>query len=323
MRIALVGIAALILSAVLQATVEASRPPAPKRAKVCSKTWTGARPFFAKTSPVNQKIKPGAALAPGSSDMVQGLVASGSDHHFVLSVTRYAVPVYFAGPKTPRTTVRLTASWAPHRFLANVPIPSGAHPDPSSDGHLSIIDKATGCEYDFWQAAKGDDGDWVASSGNSTALSGTGIIRRGAARASGFALLAGLILPSEIRRGQIDHALAIALPLTRSGPPMPPATSSDGRTTGPQTIPMGARLQLDPSLDLSQLHLSDFERTIARALQVYGAFVVDTGGAVGMFAANPLAYKGNPYGGKLPLQPYVPLDDIPLDRFRVLAPSSG
>jgi hypothetical protein len=74
-----------------------------------------------------------------------------------------------------------------------------------------------------------------------------------------------------------------------------PATSSDGQSSGADTIPEGARLQLDPSLDLSTLGLQPWQRTIARALQQYGMFVGDTGDTVGLSAVNPLSLPANSY----------------------------
>src|SRR3712207_7342544 len=45
-----------------------------------------------------------------------------------------------------------------------------------------------------------------------------------------------------------------------------------------------ARVQLDPSIDVSALpDLSHAERTVARALQVHGAYNIDVGGATMAF----------------------------------------
>ena len=67
---------------------------------------------------------------------------------------------------------------------------------------------------------------------------------------------------------------------------MAPATASDGKGSGPGTIPEGAHIQLDPSLDLATLGLNAWQTVIARALQTYGMFVGDTGGTVGLSAVN-------------------------------------
>ena len=289
--------------------------------------WKG-QPYFSPASPINQPIAAGAAVDPNSAIMVAALARAGADRDFVLSVGAFTVPVYFAAAATPRRNVMLNASFARRTapgqppILTRVPIPVGARPDPGSDGHMAIIDTAAGCEYDFWQASKNSQGMWQATWANRTSLAGNGIFSRlsPGARASGFALTAGLIFPVELRNGQINHALTIAIPNTRKGAPAPPATRSDGQTLAPEGIPMGARLQLDPTLDLSKLDLPAYEQTIARALQVYGAFVADTGGAVSLYAVNRVAYRVDPYASVLPSDKYIGLDGIPLDRFRVLVP---
>jgi hypothetical protein len=284
----------------------------------CGLPWYGDGPYFAPSSPLKQPIATGAAIDPRSSAMTAGFAQAAATGRFTLSVKMFTVPVYFAGPKTPRVSVRLTASWAPRRVLKGVPLPTAARPDPGSDGHLAIIDRASGCEYDFWQA-RFEDGRLVASWGNRIALRGDGVFHAAlAARASGFALTAGLILPAELRSGDIRHALAMQYPFTRSGGPVPPATASDGRSAGPTAIPEGARIQLDPSLDLSAFHLRPYELAIARALQVYGAFVVDTGGAVSFFVVHPQSYASNPYADLLPDNTFVPLNRIPLGYLQVL-----
>jgi hypothetical protein len=61
---------------------------------------------------------------------------------------------------------------------------------------------------------------------------------------------------------------------------------------------MGSRLQLDPNLNLSTVGLQSGEHMIARALQVYGCYVIDSsGGGFGLFAQNYrfLPDATNPY----------------------------
>jgi hypothetical protein len=127
------------------------------------------------------------------------------------------------------------------------------------------------------------------------------------------------VMPYELRRGRIDHALLMSYPSTRAGGPVRPATESDGRTRGRSAMPEGARVQLDPSLDLDSLGLQGYERTIARALQVYGAYVGDTGGnGISLYALNPASTPQNPYGTILPDETYPSLAGIPFERMRVL-----
>jgi hypothetical protein len=232
---------------------------------------------------------------------------------------QFTVPAYTAGPRTRRVRVRLTAPWRPRNAILGVPLPRNAVPDPSSDGHLAVIDRGSGCEYDFWQFRRTGRG-YAASWANAINIASTGVYPRGySARGSGFALLAGVVMPRELARGRIDHALLLSYPGTRSRGPVHPATESDGRARGPAAIPEGARLQLDPSLDLGSLGLPRYERTIARALQVYGAIVGDTGGTgASFYALHPMSAGQDPYASLLPDEDYPQLEGIPFERLRVL-----
>src|SRR4029079_10998964 len=73
-----------------------------------------------------------------------------------------------------------------------------------------------------------------------------------------------------------------------------PATTSDG-DGGTDGFPMGTRFQLDPSLNLDKLGLAAREEMVARALQVYGMYIVDSSAGVVCYAANASFYRSDPY----------------------------
>lgn len=113
-----------------------------------------------------------------------------------------------------------------------------------------------------------------------TALSGVpphGFASRGA----GVPYLAGLVRKCEIEQGHIDHALAFIYPHT-TGQFIFPATKSDGHSAPGQGLPEGARLQLDPYVSDRVIRqvwgCRDACFVIAKALQRYGMYLVDTGG---------------------------------------------
>lgn len=247
--------------------------------------------WYSADSPFNQAIAADAAVDPASPAMVGGLVDAAGYTGFAVNVRRWTVPVYYADSSTPRTDVALTESWSPYATLSGVPIPAGAAPDPSDDASMAVIDRETGCEYDFYAARKRADGSWAAGWANTTYVSWNGVDPGGvSARGSGFWLGAGLIRPEEVAAGSVDHALVMSYRYTKAGGPVAPATHSDGRSTSSLAIPTGGRLQLDPSLDLDALGLAPWQKTIARALQTYGAFVADTSTGVALYAQNPQGY---------------------------------
>ena len=124
------------------------------------------------------------------------------------------------------------------------------------------------------------------------------------ATGTGLPLLGGLIRASELRSGRIDHALALAIPKAKAGQFVWPAQRSDGWGTGPDAIPEGTRLRIDPRLDLSTLGLPPIGLAIARAAQRYGMVIRDQAGAVTFYAEDPVTLKTNPYwalhAGKYP-----------------------
>ncbi len=262
--------------------------------------------LYAADSPFNQKIPAGAKIDARSAQLVSSVVEVGRSQGFLIALKRWTIPVYFADRTTPRYRVRLTARWAPARWFEGVPIPPGAAPDPASDAHMVIIDTDSGCEYDFWQIKKNKRGRWKASWGNSLRTDGDGVFPKGlSARGSGFALPAGMIWPDELAAGRIEHALQFSYNHPRKGGPVLPATESDGTSSRDDAIPEGARLQLDPTLDLDGLGLRRYERIIAEALQQYGMFLADHGGGVELQAVHPLSYPDNRYDGLLPDRKYV------------------
>ena len=297
-------------------------------------------PLYSSANPFAKKIGSNPEIDPNSYAMVEGIVSQAAIG-FVITQKQWTVPVFYADESTPRydVTLKCGKEWELGvTKLKNVPIPDWAEPSDddhegginpdgcggSDNGHdegdfaMAVIDTSTRCEYDFWQAKK-TKGKWAASWANSIGIDSDGVFEKGiSCRGSGFALLNGVIWPDELKVGRIDHALAFAYDLTRAGGPVSPATDSDGTSRGSDTMPEGARVQLDPTLDLDSLGLTDYEKTIAKALQEYGMILVDDGGGMSFYVVHPISAKNNPYEGILPDKDYVSLENIPADKFRVL-----
>ena len=118
------------------------------------------------------------------------------------------------------------------------------------------------------------------------------------ATATSIPLLGGLMRIDEIRQGRIDHALAMAIPLTLKGAWSWPAQRTDGSVdTNADAIPQGARFRIDPKLDLNTLQMDPLVRMMAVAAQKYGIVVRDTAGAVTFYGEDPTPTGSNPWGG--------------------------
>jgi hypothetical protein len=161
--------------------------------------------------------------------------------------------------------------------------------------------------WEFWRIAHETNG-WVASWGGAmqNVSADRGVYGPEAwpdaqtwwgISASSLSLVGGLISLEDLQLGQINHALAMAIPGVRGGVYASPAQRTDGTATSPLSLPEGAHLRLNPDLDLAALHLPRLTLMIAEAAQRYGVFVTDSSSTVAFFAQDPVSTGTNPYVG--------------------------
>lgn len=250
---------------------------------------TATAPFTAAAIGADPDVAAGSAamVAHALVPFAGGANLAGSQH--------WGIPVVHATAADPVRTV--TAAGRTLRFR----IPDGATPSLGSDHHLAVIDGDG--ELDLWTAVRDGAGDWTAGAAVIVPQTARGIAGPIAADAAGFALTAGLLTPAELRAGRIDHALVFTTPATRDTF-VAPAVHTDGRRSDAAAMPLGTRIQLDPAADLSALPRD--QRVIARALQVYGAYLVDSSGSLAIRATTGFDD--------------LSLTAIPWSRMRVLAP---
>jgi hypothetical protein len=183
-----------------------------------------------------------------------------------------------------------------------VPLPRNAKPARGSDAQLVVWQPATDTMWEFFKLAR-SGGRWHARwGGRMTDMSsnpGWFTDKNWGATATGLPLLGGLITRADLRRGRIDHALALGVTRARSYLWSWPARRTDGATNNPSAIPEGTRFRLDPDLHLGRLHLPPLTRMIARAAQRYGIVVRDkTGSAVTFEAEDATRFSTDPYYGR-------------------------
>jgi hypothetical protein len=338
----------------------ASAPaPAPAPAKATAATAAAATSagFFDSADWLWQPVPASPALDAQSATWASSFGSGGK----VLGTYDYAAPIYDTDASGARRagssqTVTVTENWGTSPFAAYNPvwIPNDAAPSPGSDSAMTIVDTERGLTFEFWQAREDSAGHWSASWGAVLSLHGRGNKNTGGtetgqqgAVGGGVSRLAGLVTRNDIAAGVINHALVMSTDMAAPSTFRYPATKTDGaNNSGVATpIPEGARIQLDPSLDISGL--AGYEHMIAVALQTYGAYVIDNGGArVAIIAEgqdpsgpeNGTAYysgtpvPGNPvYSGSTFWNAgmrdtgagYQTLADIPWSHTRVLASWDG
>ena len=270
---------------------------------------------FANNSPWNVPIRQNPMLDAQSADKVAHLSQEGRGY---ASLYESGVPIFDADAFTPKARVKCTKPWGDCQLESGpVPIPSQAQPNSSTDAAMIVIDRSTGKVYEFWQARKINDRSWQTSWGGVVDIRGVGT--PGQAVGSGVAALAGVVRIAEFMRGRIDHALvftAYACPSEYRHP----ASKSDGSFPPPDCLPEGARIQLDPGIDVDSIPgITRGERIVARALQTYGAYAVDNGGARMAFKfERPTAGKPDPYREAGFPWDYWHMPHIPWNKLRVL-----
>ncbi|WNG85909.1 hypothetical protein C6A87_018535 [Mycobacterium sp. ITM-2016-00317] len=272
---------------------------------------------FSPGSPFRTPIPDGAAIDPKSDVMVAHLSSDGA---MSANLVAYGIPIYQADPSTPSHSVGCTEDWGRCPFEGvQVPIPAGARPSSGSDAAMVVVDASSGQIFELWRARQ-SGGGWTAGWGSITNLNGSGW--GGGATGSGASRLGGVIQVAEIQEGVIPHALAVATNNVCAGTFRPPATSTDGKSNRANCIPEGARIRLDPGVDLDALDLPPGVRAVARAMQVYGAYVVDVSGA-----ALNVAFEVDPSGNGIGATyrqagftgDYDPMSGVPWNRLQVLA----
>ncbi len=220
----------------------------------------------------------------------------------------YSIPLWVIDsdkiPKVKMRSRRIFDKWDSDRdgwSDVAVPVIREMWPEPTNDGHLCIIDplKMTAWEFSRFKWPKNKSTPQCTTF-NIWDLNGTGMGNpfegkrwqtRGG-RGSGFPIIAGLIRPEELEAGEIRHALVFTYPKNRrdiSGGNifLPPACRSDGKHKGDEFPIEGMRFQLDPALsekDFDKWGLNREGKIVAIALQRYGMYLGDNGGAMALQA---------------------------------------
>lgn len=184
---------------------------------------------------------------------------------------------------TPRTVFRITApsDWGtPSIAGQSVPVPTGTRLPTGSDRHYAVADPTKNKIYGLWDTnLSSKSAGWGAM----IELQGDGRERPpGTSTAAGIATYACTIRQSELAAGVIPHAIPFSSDMVRRSEFRYPATKTDGSNLANSsvTIPEGTRVQLDPSINVDGIYgITRGEKAVAKALQKYGGYCVDNGGA--------------------------------------------
>ena len=263
-------------------------------------SWPPAcwRPYAA-TSPFNRQVPAtltSAQIDPNSPNIVTRVTGWGPPTKLTAnehdSSEDYAHPTYYPTSTDPLFRLDCTNNWGTCTRTDGVAletlqirIPDAARPAGGRDAHMTVVDQASGWEYDFYKVASKPAGGGTLQFGwgGATRIDGDG--RDAWATGAAYGNLAGIIRAQELEAGAINHALFMVIkcssgthvyPALGSGRPCNDPSVGESTTNAP---PMGARFQLNMTdAEINQLPVPTWKKTIFRAMARYGMYFGDTGG---------------------------------------------
>jgi hypothetical protein len=165
-----------------------------------------------------------------------------------------------------------------------MPVPKNApiegYPKPGNgDRHVLVLDRDNCFLYELYSSYLQKNGSWNAASGAVWDLLSDE--RRPytwtSADAAGLPVFAGLARYDEVASGEIKHALRFTLPLSRTAF-TPPASHWAGNSTNAYAAPMGMRIRLKASFDISSYPPQ--AQVVLAALKKYGMIMADNGSSL-------------------------------------------
>jgi hypothetical protein len=163
----------------------------------------------------------------------------------------------------------------PYPIPRDAPIEGGAAS--SGDRHVIVVDIDNWMLYELFDARPVNGGSsWTAGSGAIFDLASNAMRPAGwtSADAAGLPIFAGLARYEEVASGAISHALRFTCPTTRRAY-IPPARHYASSQTSTNLPPMGMRVRLKASVDISTFPPD--VQVILTALKKYGMILADNG----------------------------------------------
>lgn len=261
----------------------------------------GERPFPAENL-WNRDIS-NAPVDPNSDRLIASIGLNSAVHPDFGSGTWNGSPIGMLVTEVPANQPKVPIEFTAYGDESDpgpYPIPpnAGIEGGPQSDGdrHVIVLDRANQRLYELYRAFPVDGGArWRADSGAVWDLR-TGAPRPAgwtSADAAGLPIYPGLARYDEVAAGAIQHALRFTAPRTRKAY-VAPASHFASSSTSPDLPPMGMRVRLKKSVDLSKY--SPRVQVILRALQTYGMILADNGSPWYISGANDPRWDNDELG---------------------------
>lgn len=192
--------------------------------------------------------------------------------------------------------VNITAQFSNQSDPGPMPIPPDApiegYPNPGNgDRHVLVLDNSNCFLYELYSSYPNGDGSW--STGSAAVWDLLSNEQRPwtwtSADAAGLPIFPGLVRYDEVTSGQIQHAIRFTLPDSRAAF-VPPASHWTETTTDANAPPMGMRMRLKASFDVSGYSATN--QVILNAMKNYGIIMADNGSAM-YFSGTPDSHWNN------------------------------
>lgn len=253
----------------------------------CSVMSTGQRASlggfvpFTSSSLWNTDIS-SAPVDPNSATIMSNWVGAVNMHPDWGTDPTYGIPYVVVDGNQAMVNVNLGAYGdesdpGPMPVPANAPVEGGS--SSTGDRHVLVLDNNNCFLYEMYNASVNSDGSWNADSTAVWDLLGNEQrpYTWTSADAAGLPIFPGLVRYDEVAAGKIQHAFRFTLPHTRAAF-TPPASHLAANSSDPTAPPMGMRLRLKSSYDISGF--SSNVQTILTAMKKYGLILADNGSAL-------------------------------------------
>ncbi len=223
-----------------------------------------------------------APVDPNSNTIITNWVGAVNLHPDWGIDPTYGIPYVVVNGSQPLVNVNLKA-YGSESDPGPMPVPNSAPIEGGSsstgDRHALVLDNGNCFLYELYNSSVNSDGSWNADSTAVWDLLGSEQrpYTWTSADAAGLPIFPGLVRYDEVASGSIKHAFRFTLPKTSSAF-IPPASHSAGTSSDPTASPMGMRLRLKSSYDISGF--SPQMQVILTAMKHYGLILADNGSSL-------------------------------------------
>jgi hypothetical protein len=223
-----------------------------------------------------------AAVDANSATIMSNWVGSVNMHPDWGADPTYGIPYIVVNGNQSLVNVNLGA-YGSESDSGPMPVPASAPVEGGSsstgDRHVLVLDNGNCFLYEMYNSSVNSDGSWNADSTAVWDLLGDEQrpYTWTSADAAGLPIFPGLVRYDEVLTGKIQHAFRFTLPHSRAAF-IPPASHWAANSSDPTAPPMGMRLRLKSSYDISSF--SSNTQVILTAMKEYGLILADNGSSL-------------------------------------------